>query len=85
MFVQVYADPFIGERIMNIKKREVRRNVHCIPIHNNYVTELGLRRTTAAKQPHLHVPNESLLNELENENVVNIHTYIISPAKKCCR
>jgi len=28
MFVQVYANPFIGERIMNIKKWEVRRNVH---------------------------------------------------------
>jgi len=28
MFVQVYVNPFIGERIINIKKLEVRRNVH---------------------------------------------------------
>ena len=28
MFVQVYANTFIGERIMNIEKWEVRRNVH---------------------------------------------------------
>ena len=28
MFVQVYANPFIGKRIMNIQKWVVRRNVH---------------------------------------------------------
>jgi len=27
LFVQVYANPFIGKRIMNIKKWGVRRNV----------------------------------------------------------
>ena len=28
MFIQVHANPFIGERIMNIQKWEVRRNVN---------------------------------------------------------
>ena len=42
MLVQVYANPFIGEWIMNIKKWEVRRNVHCM-CHGVcvFVTELS--------------------------------------------
>jgi len=39
MFIQEYANPFICERIMNIKKWEVRRNVqykraiHCVKMY----------------------------------------------------
>ena len=32
MFVQIYANPFIGERIMNIQKWEVLRNVPFEPM-----------------------------------------------------
>jgi len=31
-FVKVYAYPFIGKQIMNIKQLEIRRNVHSKPL-----------------------------------------------------